>query len=535
MPLMHSLTRTALLAGVLLLTKGCSALLPQQTLELPDNIEACQAFLARIDQAIEADGVTDGASFRIEGFAYLRTNRFLYAAGERLVTRDQSLAWLEAMHKLDRQARRKEILNLAPERFQEFKPGTPTDEKREALIGEVSGCAQTLYRFHRYETDLRERVRRRTVIPDEYRTWRRALGLYPLLALPVAYVTDDVYDDFRQWHETPPDELSREGQLVVAGPAEDLNRDGFDPQSLYRPERMNALGMPTMTAAEGRRLAAYFAPIIIQDEADRYDRIGTLIWQDDRVQIATGHPTVYYYFSYAIVADRPALQINYAFWYSHRDGRNAPWIERGPLDGITVRISFDHRMQPFMVDLMNNCGCYHFFIPQRRYIQTIRGIPLAVDPFVPAWMPSGFPDNRLQLRVNSGWHQVQHVGAGEPAEVSRVYTLVPYEELEMLPDETGRSQSIFDAHGIARDSERIEPLIFFSMGIPAVGSMRQRGHHAIKLVGRAYFDDPLLFEQSFAFAPGAFGFKSQTLRNGSIPLIAFEGQAQTDEETKHLP
>ena len=52
MPLMHSLTRTALLAGVLLLTKGCSALLPQQTLELPDNIEACQAFLARIDQAI---------------------------------------------------------------------------------------------------------------------------------------------------------------------------------------------------------------------------------------------------------------------------------------------------------------------------------------------------------------------------------------------------------------------------------------------------------------------------------------------------
>lgn len=535
MSLMHSLTRTALLAGVLLLTKGCSALLPQRAVELPDNVEACQAFLSRIDEAIEADGVTDSASFRIEGFDYLRTNRFLYAAGERLVTRDQSLAWLEAMHRLDREARRKEIRNLSPERFQAFKPGPPTDENREVLIGAVSDCAQTLYQFHRYETDLRRRVQQHTVIPDEYRTWRRVLGLYPLIALPVAYVTDNVYDDFRQWHDTPPDKLSREGRLVVAGPAKDLDRDGFDPRSLYRPERMNALGMPDMTAAEGRRLAAHFAPIIIQDEADRYDRIGTLIWQDDHVRVATERPAVYYYFSYAIVTDRPVLQVNYAFWYSHRDGQNAPWIERGPLDGITVRISFDHRMQPFLVDLMNNCGCYHFFVPRRRHIKTIREIPLAVDPFVPAWMPSGFPENRLQLRVNSGWHQVQHVGTDEPAEVSRVYTLVPYEELEMLPHEAGRTQSIFDADGIARDSERIEPLIFFSMGIPAVGSMRQRGHHAIKLVGRAYFDDPLLFEQSFEFDAQAFGFKSQALRSGSIPQIALEGQVQTDEKAQHLP
>ena len=511
MSLMHSLTRTALLAGALLLTKGCSALLPQRTPEVPENVAACQAFLARIDQAVEADGVTDGASLRIEGFAYLRTNRFLYAAGERLVTRDQTLAWLEAMHRLDREARRKEIRNLSPERFQEFEPGVPSDEKREALIRKVSECSQTLYRFHRYETDLRRRVQRRTVIPDEYRTWRRALGLYPLVALPVAYVTDDVYDDFRQWHETPPDKLSRQGHLVVAGPAENWNHDGFDPQSLYRPERLNALGLPDMTTEQGRRLAAHFAPIIIQDEADRYDRIGTLIWQDDRVRVDTEHPTVYYYFSYAIVADRPILQVNYAFWYSGREGPNAPWIERGPLDGLTVRISFDHRMRPFMVDLMNNCGCYHFFIPQRRYIQTIREIPLAVDPFVPAWMPSDFPDKRLQLRVNSGWHQVQHVGANQPAQVSRVYSLVPYAQLEMLPDATGRTQSIFDAEGIARDSERIEPLIFFSMGIPAVGSMRQRGHHAIKLVGRAYFDDPLLFEQSFAFTPQSFTFATPTL------------------------
>jgi hypothetical protein len=29
--------------------------------------------------------------------------------------------------------------------------------------------------------------------------------------------------------------------------------------------------------------------------------------------------------------------------------------------------------------------------------------------------------------------------------------------------------------------------------------MRQRGHHAIELIGRAHFDDPHLFDQSFTF------------------------------------
>jgi hypothetical protein len=37
------------------------------------------------------------------------------------------------------------------------------------------------------------------------------------------------------------------------------------------------------------------------------------------------------------------------------------------------------------------------------------------------------------------------------------------------------------------------------MGIPSIGSMRQRGHHAILLSGRAHFDDPDLFNVNFIF------------------------------------
>jgi hypothetical protein len=76
---------------------------------------------------------------------------------------------------------------------------------------------------------------------------------------------------------------------------------------------------------------------------------------------------------------------------------------------------------------------------------------------------------------------------------------VPYDILEVLPREGGRTESIFNPKGIAKCSKRIERFIFFSMGIPKIGSMRQRGHHAIELIGRAQFDDPHLFDESFIF------------------------------------
>ena len=101
--------------------------------------------------------------------------------------------------------------------------------------------------------------------------------------------------------------------------------------------------------------------------------------------------------------------------------------------------------------------------------------------------------------VSSGWHQVQHIAADNTVEETVSYELRPYHELEMLADENGQHRSMFNKDGIAWGSERVEPALFFSMGIPNVGSMRQRGHHAIKMVGRAHFDDPQLFDNTFEY------------------------------------
>ena len=127
-------------------------------------------------------------------------------------------------------------------------------------------------------------------------------------------------------------------------------------------------------------------------------------------------------------------------------------------------------------------------------------------PLIPAWLPAENSQGRINLRVNSGWHQVQKVFSGDVSALGHPYSLVPYETLESLPKGKDQHASVFSPAGIMKDSWRIEPYIFFSMGIHNIGYMRQRGHHAIKMVGRGHFTDHDLFDRSFVFTP-TLGFK----------------------------
>jgi hypothetical protein len=217
------------------------------------------------------------------------------------------------------------------------------------------------------------------------------------------------------------------------------------------------------------------------------------------VEVNPEKPMVYYYLSYAFLKGKPILQINYVIWYSKRAGESPPWIEKGHLDGLTIRISLDDQGKVFMVDVENNCGCYHFFVPQEERVEKVLSRPLRFDPFVAQWLPAIPSGEHLGIRINSGWHQVQRLIAVGHVADSIPYALMPYDVLETLPHGDGQTESIFNSKGIAKGSERIERFVLFSMGIRAIGSMRQRGHHATELIGKDHFDNPYLFDQNFLF------------------------------------
>jgi hypothetical protein len=491
------LIRWLFLLPFFLFLLGCTSFLSQRIPEVLERPRPCQEFFERLDEKVRESDVRDASAFSVPGFPHLRTSRFLSALKDRLKGEQERKIWVGWMQDLDLRSRKKEINNLPDEMVLSLISKAQPD--RESLYGQAEACSSVLLNHDQTHPNSYPLLQSRVDIPDEYSFILRTVGLYPIVALPVAMVTENSREKIRRRFDTDLKNLPVDGSLkaFVPGKGKSLGRERI--QEIIEESRENPFRVPFPDAIGKKELAEALAPIFIQDIAASYDRLGEVRWKNHQMEVNPEKPTVYYYFSHAFLKGEPILQINYAIWYSERAGERPPSIEKGHLDGLTVRVSLDDQGRLFMVEAMNNCGCYHFYAPDRERIDRIFSRPLMFDAMVPQWLPENSTGDRLGIRINSGWHQVQRLISVKEAPDPVPYELVSYDVLEALPHEDGRTESIFNEDGIAKGSERVERFILFSMGIPSVGSMRQRGHHAIELIGRVHFDDPHLFDKNFLF------------------------------------
>jgi uncharacterized protein YceK len=491
--------RSLVLLLVSLLLVGCASLSSRRIPVSFERPEQCQAFFDRLDEWVRRAGVRDASSVSIPGFPYLRTNRFLAALKRTLQDDREKEAWVRWMQELDLKSRKKEISNLPQTMLLPILSKKAEQTEREEILSRVNSCSSELLNHDQTRPDLYVTLEPLVDVPDEYSWLMRTLGLYPLIALPVAAATNSSRKKIRSWFDTNLDHLPADGRLRPFVPNAAISLPENEVQRIVEEAKRNPLGVPLLNEKMEKKLVASFAPVFIQDVAGPYDQLGEVVWKDDRIEVNPEKPVVYYYLSHAFLKGEPILQIDYVIWYSERAGERPPWIELGHLDGLTIRVSLDHQGKAFMVDVVMDCGCYHLFAPQEERVDRILPRPFMFDAFVPQWFPVLSPGERLGIRITSGWHQVQRlISVGEVLDPIP-YELFPYGVLEALPHEDGRTESIFDTRGIAKGSERTERFLLFSMGVPSVGSMRQRGHHAIELIGRVHFDDPLLFDQNFVF------------------------------------
>jgi hypothetical protein len=478
---------------------GCTSFMAQRVALSLERPKECQAFLTALDQEVEKAGVKDAASYPVPGFPYLRTNRFLSRLKDNIHSDEGREKWTRWMRMLDLESRRKEISNLPEALVSSLSSKQRTLSNRAQCVEQAKSCSETLFQHDKTRPDFYETLIPLVHVPDEYSLAMRIFGLYPLVAIPVAILTDLSRKKVRSWYETSLENLPVDGRLRAFTPAESSSLGEHEVQAIIDASSENSQGVPLPDPNLAKRLVQHFAPVFIQDVAASYDQVGRLVWRGECPDVDQTRPTVYYYFSNALLKSKPILQINYVIWYSERAGKRAPSIERGHLDGLTLRVSLNERGKPFMVDIVNDCGCYHLFAPEKERVAQMVSKPLKFDPFVPQWLPDVSQNQRLGVRLISGWHQVQRMIAAKEFPEPIPYELVPYDTLEALPREGGQTESIFNPKGIAKCSKRIERFILFSMGIPKIGSMRQRGHQAIELIGRAQFDDPDLFDESFIF------------------------------------
>ncbi len=475
---------------VVLLLAGCATVGKPPPAE--DPLASCRVLYREVDAAIERAGVRDYGSSSVSGFPYLRTTRLLASFRDELSEPQQWSAWAGYMAELDAQSRASELRNLA----------TPVAGRRDAALrDELDRCRERLLAADLAQPERRAALRDAARVADDYVTWWRVVGLYPLTAPIVSAAIEAWHAETRDTFATPLAALPVAGELVrwapqpTTSPAIPLN--AAQVADVLR-HSLDPLGIPLPAAADLDRLFDTFAPIWEVDVADDNDRIGKLRWDNGPV-VDVAQPVLYRKISHTRLGDQVLLQLNYIVWFPARAGND---IYAGQLDGIIWRVTLGPDGEPWLYDSIHNCGCYHQFFPGRQ-LRLRSDLPAGYfeSPLLPQSAPEQQP---LVLRIAHRTHFIQRSYHDEspPESLAAAQPMAweEYDALRSLPA-AGAHHSLFGTYGLIAGTERGERFILWPMGIRSPSAMRQWGRHATAFVGRRHFDDPFLIELLFERVP----------------------------------
>ncbi len=467
---------------LLLLLCGCATSKPGLTREPAPLIE-CRTLFNDIDLAVQGAGVRDQGPVRIEGFPFLRADRFLASFAAELATEEQWRAWLAHLAQLDTEARVLEIRNLG-----RANAGPPAQSTPEALEDCRDLMVAKLLADPRQRTQLIKAVQ----VPDDYVTGWRIAGLYPLTSPFVAMGVRRSQQESKRVFAQALDSLPVNGQLRRWQSA------AFPMDPVFNPT-LDPLGIPLLTSTQADELFRRHAPIWEVDVVDENDVVGTAVWQNGPA-VDTAVATQYRKLSYTRFGDQVLLQLNYVIWFRARPGDD---MLAGHLDGLIWRVTLGPDGKPWLYDSIHSCGCYHTFIPTG-HLQLRNDLP--VWNFEPPLVPQQAPAYPLVVRLASGTHYLQRVYTEiEADENDPNRQLTPpieklkvrnYKQLRSLSDKEDY-KSFFTEHGLVAGSERGERFILWPMGIRSPGAMRIWGHHPVAFVGRRHFDDAWLVPSLF--------------------------------------
>ncbi len=490
----------SLLVLLPIMVAGCASLgTPSRApeiryLDASPQAAACARFFHTLDGAVDQAGVADVQEARISGFPYVRVNRFLAADWRPLPDDARFEIWARHLMALDRRARDIEVANLPPS----LRAGIlPQSDEADAIAKRVNDCGDFFLTLDLSSPESRKRLSEGAAVPDGYRDLYRVVGLYPITSIPFYLGVKGLQDEIQRDFSVPLESIVTQGRLIRYLPASPDRISPEDAAHILRRASNNPLGFPDPDADDRARLFEAFAPVLEIDVAQEADRIGRPNYRSAAVaQVDTEIPVVYTRLSHTRFESKTLLQLNYIFWFPSRPKKGAIDILAGHLDGITWRVTLDEDGTPLVFDSMHNCGCYHLFLPTQklRRLKTNEGFEEPVlSPQRLTWR-----NGRTVVRIASRSHYLQRVYF-DPAESTGgiEYRLEDYATLRSLPAADGGRRSLFGEDSLVRGSERPERWLFWPMGVPSAGAMRQWGHHATAFVGRRHFDDPGIITRYF--------------------------------------
>jgi hypothetical protein len=477
-------------------------------------VVGCQTLAQALVAAVTQAGAGDAQAVMIEGFDWLRVDRFTAALGRQAGVSTQTAAWLERLRALDAQARRIEIANLPDATVASVVTLTgpisdassrtqpdDADSARQALQTRIDSCGQASIAAIVQEPETLDRLRRSAQVPDDYVDWQRALGVYPLSSLAFEAGVRREEAAMAASHARHANTVDLDARLMVIeqAPTETPGDAGSQIANIKR----DALGVPQPDARQTAALLARHAPIIALAGRTDDDRIGAVqLDAQGRSVVDTGRPAVYGRIAFMHWQGEIRIQLIYTAWFPRRPPESSADLLAGHLDGIVLRLTMDADERIDMIDSIHPCGCWHQFIPVGDW--QVQPAPVAREEwaFVARRLASVPPGHRVRIRVSAGAHMLEGIDSvdrqpGIAGSAADHYTLLPDDSLRSLALPSGGRRSLYDPRGFVPGTDRAEAWLFWPMGIADAGTMRQWGHHATAFVGRRHFDDADLLERRF--------------------------------------
>jgi hypothetical protein len=450
----------------------------------------CADFFASLDKRVADGQVLDPGAFRVEGYPYLRANRFQASFREEAGDKAAFTAWVDRMQALDQEARKYEIANL-PDAVG-ASPGSAKD--KDGLNARVAACGNLLKEADFQDSVQQAALRKKVTVPDEYLTLPRVLGLYPLTSFFVSHGVSNWHAEARKTFSTEPPVGWRTVRYVP-----EKTSALPDTDQIVASAKRDALGIPNYSPADMEALFRMYAPVWeIQTEAE-YDRIGTpVLTAGGELGIDTRQPRTYTLLSFTRFGKEILTQLNYIIWFPARPKESALDIYGGLLDGVNFRVTLDKTGDPLLYESIHNCGCYYEAYPTRR-LNVRETIEYAEPPLILKAPELALSKEIITVAMESRTHYVQHLYASgrRSQPETAVYALADYGELRSLPDSKGGRRSMFTPDSLAPGSERLERWILWPTGVVSPGAMRQWGRHAVAFVGERHFDDPDSMDKMF--------------------------------------
>ncbi len=486
-----------LLCAILL--SACTSTSPRSNTQYQNReLQSCSDFFETLDHNIRKSNVVDAEAARIKSFPYLRVNRFL--SDFRNETMDASFfnAWVDRMQQLAEEGWRVEISNLP--KLEKEKLLLQANNKNLSLNETIHYCGNKLRKVDLDDDIERFRLSEQARVPDEYKTWQRIIGLYPITALAFRSGIDSWHKETNTIFAQPLSVLPLMGELIRYLPTP--NNPQLSSQAvsqIIKESSQNKLNIPEPTKINTQKLFNNFAPVFEIDTVTDDDRIGTVNLNKNLEPTIDFHlASAYQHISYTRIKDKILLQLNYSVWFSARPKTSAFDMLGGQLDGITWRVTLSENGKPLLFDTIHNCGCYHLFFPTQ-HVTILKQTSAFEEPVFIAQTLSIHDAGRPVIRITNGSHYIQRVYFDINASINTThYKLLDSKSLRSLEYDSNEHKSLFGQDGIVKSSQRGERFLFWPMGIPDPGAMRQWGHHATAFVGRRHFDDARLFEKHFS-------------------------------------